>query len=119
MPVRPRPAVALDAQVALRPEPFGALAYHFGTRRLSFLKTRKLLAVVEGLGEHPSGRAACVAAGVTDGRAARLRAGAGDARGSGMIARASARMTAAAPASAVWSTTSSAGSTRRSASPGS
>jgi len=52
--------------VALRPEPFGALAYHFGTRRLSFIKTRKLLAVVESLGAHRSGRAACVAAGVTD-----------------------------------------------------
>ena len=25
--------------MSLRPEPFGALAYHFGTRRLSFLKT--------------------------------------------------------------------------------
>ena len=24
----------LDGSVALRPEPFGALAYHFGTRRL-------------------------------------------------------------------------------------
>jgi putative mycofactocin binding protein MftB len=58
--------LALDGKVALRPEPFGALAYHFGTRRLSFIKTRKLLAVVEGLGEHPSGRAACVAAGVTE-----------------------------------------------------
>ena len=43
-----------------------ALAYHFGTRRLSFLKSRKLLTVVEGLGEHPSGRHACLAAGVTD-----------------------------------------------------
>src|SRR5579875_380150 len=53
-------------QVALRPEPFGALAYHFGTRRLSFLKTRKLLAVVESLGEHACGRDACVAAGVSD-----------------------------------------------------
>ena len=42
-------AWALDPQVALRPEPFGALAYHFGTRRLSFLKSRRLLAVVEGL----------------------------------------------------------------------
>jgi putative mycofactocin binding protein MftB len=52
--------------VALRPEPFGALAYHFGTRRLSFLKTRKLLAVVEALGEHPTGRAACASAGVSD-----------------------------------------------------
>ena len=29
----------LDGSVALRPEPFGALAYHFGTRKLSFLKT--------------------------------------------------------------------------------
>ena len=58
--------LALDGRVALRPEPFGALAYHFGTRRLSFIKTRKLLAVVESLGAHRSGRAACVAAGVTD-----------------------------------------------------
>ena len=57
---------ALSPSVALRPEPFGALAYHFGTRRLSFLKSRKLLAVVQGLGEHPSGRRACEAAGVTD-----------------------------------------------------
>ena len=58
--------LALDGKVALRPEPFGALAYHFGTRRLSFIKTRKLLAVVESLGEHGSARAACAAAGVTD-----------------------------------------------------
>ncbi len=42
-------AWALDPQVALRPEPFGALAYHFGTRRLSFLKSRTLLRVVESL----------------------------------------------------------------------
>jgi putative mycofactocin binding protein MftB len=56
---------ALSPQVALRPEPFGALAYHFGTRRLSFLKSRTLLAVVESLAEQPSARAACEAAGVT------------------------------------------------------
>jgi mycofactocin biosynthesis protein MftB len=30
---------ALAPQVSIRPEAFGALAYHFGTRRLSFLKT--------------------------------------------------------------------------------
>ena len=30
--------LALDPQVALRPEPFGALAYHYGNRRLIFLK---------------------------------------------------------------------------------
>jgi putative mycofactocin binding protein MftB len=56
---------ALTEQVALRPEPFGALAYHFGTRRLSFLKSRKLLAVVQALAEHRSGTDACLAAGVT------------------------------------------------------
>jgi mycofactocin biosynthesis protein MftB len=52
--------------VALRPERFGALAYHFGTRRLSFLKSRKLLAVVESLADQPTGRDACTAAGVGD-----------------------------------------------------
>jgi putative mycofactocin binding protein MftB len=56
----------LDPQVALRPEPFGALAYHFGTRRLSFLKSRTLLAVVESLSDQPSARAACEAAGVRE-----------------------------------------------------
>ena len=57
---------ALHEQVALRPEPFGALAYHFGTRRLSFLKSRKLLAVVQDLGRQPTCREACRAAGVDD-----------------------------------------------------
>jgi mycofactocin biosynthesis protein MftB len=59
-------AWAVHPQVALRPEPFGALAYHFGTRRLSFLKSRLLLALVQALGEHPSGRDACAAVGVPD-----------------------------------------------------
>jgi mycofactocin biosynthesis protein MftB len=58
---------ALDPQVALRPEPFGALAYHFGTRRLSFLKSRTLLALVQSLDEHPTGREAIEAAGVSQG----------------------------------------------------
>ena len=58
---------ALDPQVALRPERFGALAYHFGTRRLSFLKSRPLLRVVESLAEQPTARAACTAAGVPAG----------------------------------------------------
>jgi putative mycofactocin binding protein MftB len=57
---------ALGPQVALRPEPFGALAYDFGTRRLSFLKSRALLEVVRTLGEHASARDACLAAGVGD-----------------------------------------------------
>jgi putative mycofactocin binding protein MftB len=57
----------LSDRVALRPERFGALAYDFGTRRLSFLKSRRLLELVQGLGEHPSARAACAAAGLGDG----------------------------------------------------
>ena len=39
---------------------------HFGTRRLSFLKSRKLLAVVNCLGEQPTAQDACAAAGVTE-----------------------------------------------------
>jgi putative mycofactocin binding protein MftB len=54
----------LAPQVSVRPEPFGALLYHFGTRRLSFLKDRRLLAVVESLGAAPTARAACAGAGI-------------------------------------------------------
>lgn len=56
---------ALHPQVAVRPEPFGALVYHFGTRKLSFLKDRRLLDVVNGLGGAPSARVALADAGVT------------------------------------------------------
>src|SRR5699024_2955418 len=34
---------AVHPRVAVRPEEFGALLYHFGTRRLTFLKDRRLL----------------------------------------------------------------------------
>jgi mycofactocin biosynthesis protein MftB len=57
----------LDDRVAVRPEPFGALLYHFGTRQLSFLTDTTLLAVLRVLGEHPSARSACMAAGIGDG----------------------------------------------------
>ena len=66
------PAFDLDApwqlhpQVSIRPERFGALLYHFGTRRLSFLKSRALLTVVSSLASQPTARAACQAAGLTD-----------------------------------------------------
>ena len=56
----------LHPQVAVRPEPFGALLYHFGTRKLSFLKNRTILAVVQSLADHPDARSACRAAGVDD-----------------------------------------------------
>jgi mycofactocin biosynthesis protein MftB len=61
----------LDAQVRVRPEAFGALLYHFGTRQLSFLKSPVLLAVVRSLAAQPSARAACAAAGVPAGDMAR------------------------------------------------
>ena len=55
---------ALSPSVALRPEPFGALAYHFGNRTLTFLKTPQLVQVVEALAGHPDVRSALLAAGV-------------------------------------------------------
>ncbi|WP_243469735.1 mycofactocin biosynthesis chaperone MftB [Klenkia marina] len=42
-----------SGSVALRPEPFGALVYHFGNRKLSFLKSQALVAVVTALEGHP------------------------------------------------------------------
>jgi mycofactocin biosynthesis protein MftB len=55
----------LHPQVSVRPERFGALLYHFGTRRLSFLKSQALCTVVSSLDSQPSARAACAAAGVS------------------------------------------------------
>ncbi len=55
----------LDDRVAVRPEPFGALLYHFGTRRLSFVKDPQLLTVVKALADHPTARSACESAGVS------------------------------------------------------
>ena len=54
----------LHPQVSVRPERFGALLYHFGTRRLSFLKSPTLLTVVNGLADAPSAAEACMSAGV-------------------------------------------------------
>ena len=65
MPFDVNGAWSLDDRVALRQESFGALAYHFGTRRLSFLKHPQLVRVVEQLAEHPRASDALQAAGVT------------------------------------------------------
>jgi mycofactocin biosynthetic radical S-adenosylmethionine protein MftC len=56
----------LDDRAAIRPEPFGAMLYHFGTRNLSFLKSKTLLNVLENLADQPTARAACAAAGLTE-----------------------------------------------------
>jgi putative mycofactocin binding protein MftB len=56
----------LHPQVSVRPEPFGALLYHFGTRQLSFLKDRRLLDLVNALSPASTARAACAAAGLRD-----------------------------------------------------
>ena len=42
----------LDPRVALRPEPFGALAYHYGNRKLTFLRHPDVVRVVRALADH-------------------------------------------------------------------
>lgn len=51
----------LNEQVSLRDESFGALAYHHGTRRLVFLKSRELVEVARRVGEFESADAALAA----------------------------------------------------------
>ena len=55
----------LHPLVALRPESFGALAYHYGNRRLTFVKSPALVEVLDDLSSHGSARDA-VAAHVAD-----------------------------------------------------
>ena len=52
----PDAAWALHPQVALRPEEFGALAYHYGNRRLVFLKSAALVDLVSALADFDSAR---------------------------------------------------------------
>ena len=54
----PQDHYRLSPRVGLRPEPFGALAYHFDTRRLVFLKSADLVELVKSLEAHPSADAA-------------------------------------------------------------
>jgi putative mycofactocin binding protein MftB len=51
----------LHPNVALREESFGALAYHYDTRRLIFLKSRALVELVASLEQFESADAALVA----------------------------------------------------------
>jgi putative mycofactocin binding protein MftB len=68
----------LSESVSVRPESFGALVYDFHTRRLSFLKTKPLVRVVEALADHDDVHGAMTAAEVpTEQRDQYLRALAG------------------------------------------
>ena len=58
----------LHPRVALRPEPFGALAYHYDTRKLNFVRSPELVRIVQSLAHHPSPRAAFDDAGVSEHR---------------------------------------------------
>jgi putative mycofactocin binding protein MftB len=58
----------LHPRVALRPEPFGALAYHYDNRRLNFLRSPDLVRLVESLADHPDPRQAFDAQGLDDRR---------------------------------------------------
>jgi putative mycofactocin binding protein MftB len=51
----------LHPQVALRDESFGALAYHYGNRRLVFLKSRRLVELVSSLDRFDSATGAIAA----------------------------------------------------------
>ena len=54
----------LSSQAALRNEPFGALAYHYGNRKLTFLRSNILVGIVEDIHNHASLRCALDSAGV-------------------------------------------------------
>jgi putative mycofactocin binding protein MftB len=83
-------AWGLDERVSIRPERFGALLYHFGTRRLTFLKSPVLLDVVRALAAQPTARAACAQAGVGSADLPRYRAALAALAASRMIHRRSA-----------------------------
>ena len=76
-------AYRLHPQVALRPEPFGALAYHYGNRKLVFLRAPELVDLVRDLDRHPSAEAAL--AGVPDARRPAFRKALASLSGSDMI----------------------------------
>ena len=64
----------MHPQVAIRPESFGALAYHYGNRRLVFLKSRRLVELVASLGDYETAAGALEALVPTEERAAYGRA---------------------------------------------
>jgi mycofactocin biosynthesis protein MftB len=85
MPVLPGAAWELSPSVSLRPEPFGALAYDFVTRKLSFLKSPMLVDVVRRLGDAADVEDALFGAGVPAAERDRYVAALGTLATSGII----------------------------------
>ena len=56
----------IHPRVDIRPERFGALIYHFGTRRLTFVKSATMLTILQALAVSPTARDAIGRAGVPD-----------------------------------------------------
>lgn len=55
---------SLHSRVSLRPEPFGALAYHYDNRKLQFLRSPDLVKLVTSLADYQSPRQAFDAQGL-------------------------------------------------------
>jgi mycofactocin biosynthesis protein MftB len=68
MPFDGGAAYRLDPAVAIRVEPFGALAYHYGNRRLTFLRSPDLVALVRNLEDHDSAEEALAASDIDPAR---------------------------------------------------
>ncbi|GAB2660422.1 mycofactocin biosynthesis chaperone MftB [Gordonia jinhuaensis] len=78
-------AWALSPRVAVRPEPFGALLYDFGTRKLSFLKNLTLVRIVDDLAAADSADDAIARCGVAESDSAIYRRALESLARSGMI----------------------------------
>lgn len=57
-------SLELHPQAAVRPEPFGALVYHYGNRRLVFLQHADMVVVARALSQHATLADALEASGV-------------------------------------------------------
>jgi putative mycofactocin binding protein MftB len=68
VPVDLDAAYRLDPRVAIRSEPFGALCYHYGNRRLTFLRSPDMVRVVEGFAQETTVVDALRGAGVDEAR---------------------------------------------------
>ncbi|MCW2818472.1 MAG: mftB [Marmoricola sp.] len=97
MPVLLEESWRLSGSVSLRPEPFGAMAYDFRTRRLSFMKSRELVAVVEALGTEACVGDALAAAGIEETRRPRFLRALEELAASGMLTPATPDAPAASP----------------------